>query len=465
MYFIRKVGIMDIESIRSLQKEYFQSGATRKPECRIAALENLKKAICDNENELNEAIYEDLGKSPYETYMTETGLVLDEISYMIDHISDLSRRKYSFAPLTVAPADCYSLAEPYGNVLIIGSWNYPLNLTLIPLVDALAAGNTAIIKVSAYAPATGAALQSIISRYLPPQYVAVVEGGREVNCRLLDMEFDLIFFTGSKEMGRFVLSKAAPHLTPVVLELGGKCPCVVDASANIEVAARRIVFGKFLNAGQTCVAPDYVLVENSVKELFLNALADEIHRQFGKLPLENVDYGKIVNDKHFQRILSLMQGQEIWLGGQYDEASRRLEPTVILDPALDSPLMRQEIFGPLLPVIGFDDIAGVPEIISLNPDPLALYLFSVNRITRELIFENIRFGGGCINDTVMHMAGNKLGFGGVGSSGMGAYHGKTGFYTFSHVKSVLEKPNIAENSIRYQPYNAKKEKTLRRFLK
>lgn len=455
---------MDIATICKEQREYFKKGATKKLEFRLAALRNLQKALLENEEDILAALKEDLGKSACEAYMCELGLVHAEIAYMLKELKSLTKASYHSSPLSQAISECYTIAEPYGTVLILSPWNYPLQLTLIPLISALSAGNTAVIKPSAYAPATSKVLSQLISCCFAPEYVALVSGSREENQELLGQHFDYIFFTGSRSVGKLVLRKAAKYMTPVTLELGGKSPCIVDSTANIPLAAKRIVFGKYLNLGQTCVAPDYLLVDNQIKAELLTQIELQISKQFGEEPLQNPDYGKIINKKHFDRLIKLIKREKVIIGGK-DDGDLRIEPTVLDKVALSSPIMKEEIFGPILPVIGFDNIEEIYPIIERNPNPLALYLFTGNNQNKTDIIGNISFGGGCINDTIMQVANVHLPFGGVGESGMGAYHGKAGFATFSHYKSMVNKLNVVDPDVRYQPYDEKKYKHIRSLLK
>ena len=455
---------MDISAICTKQRVFNANGQPAKMEFRIAALKNLQRAITEHEHEINLALQSDLGKSAFEGYMTEIGMVLAELSYMLRHIRSYAKIKYKFAPLAQFPADNLVIPEPYGMVLIMSPWNYPFMLSMTPLIDAIGAGNSVVLKPSAYSPATSAIIRKIVSQCFPPDYIAVVEGGREENTELLNERFDYIFFTGSQSVGKLVLRKAAKFITPVTLELGGKSPCIVDATANIALAARKIVFGKYLNLGQTCVAPDYVLADNQVLEQLLPALKAEIIRQFGEHPLDNPNYGHIVNEKHFNRLSKLYQHEKVYWGGATD-GNLRIEPTILTEVGLKAPVMKQEIFGPLLPVIGYDTWEEARQIINLNPTPLALYLFTTDAKAKKFFFSSIRFGGGCINDTIMHLTSPKMGFGGVGSSGMGAYHGKVGFDTFTHYKSVVDKVNVLDWPMRYQPYTEHNRRWLRRFLK
>jgi aldehyde dehydrogenase (NAD+) len=454
----------DIAGIVERQGKYFNTGKTLDIAFRKASLDRLKTAILGMETEILQALNEDLGKCECEGYMTEVGMVLNEISYMRKNIKRFAKPKKVGTPLSQFPAKSFTVPVPYGVVLIMSPWNYPFTLALDPLIDALAAGNTAVVKPSAYSPASSAVIKKLISSCFPAEYVSVIEGGREANRELLDQKFDYIFFTGGKNVGRLVMEKAARYLTPVTLELGGKSPCIVDDTANLKIAAARIVFGKFLNVGQTCVAPDYLLVQENIKDKLLLHLKDEIRQQFGENPLDNLTYGKIINDKHFNRLLGLIKGEKAVIGGRYN-GNYRIEPTVLDNITLESPIMQEEIFGPVLPVLTFKTINEAIEIVSRNPTPLALYLFSEDKNTEREILNRVSFGGGCINDTIVHLATNQMGFGGVGESGHGSYHGKFGFDTFSHYKSIVKQGTVFDIPIRYRPYDAKKLKILKWFLK
>lgn len=392
--------------------------------------------------------------------MCESGLVLSEISWMLRHIRGLSRRRTVWSPLAQFPSHSYRQPVPYGNVLIMSPWNYPFLLTMDPLVDAIAAGNTAIVKPSAYSPATSRVMETILRECFPEEYVAVVTGGREENAALLDQKFDLVFFTGSQAVGREVLRRCAEHLTPAVLELGGKSPCIVDETADIPLAARRIVFGKFLNCGQTCVAPDYILCHSSVRDALVAELGRQIEKQYGKNPLENLDYGKIINEKHFRRLCGLMDQRKVVFGGKTDEKERRIAPTVMADVQWEDAVMGQEIFGPILPVLTYDSFDEIVAKLQGRDKPLALYLFSHNRRHIRTVTTQLRYGGGCINDVVIHLATSSMPFGGVGESGMGCYHGKEGFAAFCHTKSILSKATWLDLPMRYQPYKNKLYETL-----
>ena len=455
----------EIKEIVTTQRKYFQTGATLPIPFRIAALKKFYAVISECEKEIHTALRKDLGKSSFESYMCETGLVLEEISYLLKHIRKFAREKTVLTPLAQFHSHSYQKPLPYGVTLIMSPWNYPFMLTLSPLVDALAAGNTAVVKPSAYSPCTSDVILQILSQCFDPQYVAVVTGGRAENTCLLKEHFDYIFFTGSQSVGKKVMQSAAEHLTPVTLELGGKSPCIVDASANIRLAARRIVFGKYLNCGQTCVAPDYIYCHRSVKEKLIKEVQRQIQKQFGKQPLKNTNYGKIINEKHFDRILGLIDNAKVIHGGKSDRRTLRIEPTVMDNVTFADPVMQEEIFGPIMPILVFDHLDEVIRNINSRPHPLALYLFTSNKKAARQVTAHCGFGGGCINDTIIHLATTQMGFGGFGESGMGAYHGKTGFDTFSHYKSIVDKKNWLDLPMRYQPYRKIHEKMVRFFLK
>ena len=456
----------DISALAQRQRDYFSTGITQDVHFRLEQLQKLYDAVQENEAAIQRALQEDLGKSGYEGFMCEIGLVLSEISYLLRHTKGFARRKTVYTPLSQFPSHSYRQPTPYGCTLILSPWNYPFLLTLEPLADAIAARNTAILKPSAYSPATSQLIQELIETLFPQEYVAVVTGGREENSALLDEKFDLVFFTGSQAVGKEVLRRCAEHLTPAVLELGGKSPCIVEESANLKLAAKRIVFGKYLNCGQTCVAPDFLLCHTSVKEKLLAELQKQIRLQFGQKPLENPDYGKIINRKHFERLKSLLDSAEIFTGGETDEASCRIAPTVLNEVQWEDPVMQQEIFGPLLPVLTYERLEEVLERLERSPKPLAMYLFSGNREHIRRTTKQARFGGGCVNDVVIHLATSGMGFGGGGESGMGSYHGKQGFDAFSHEKSIVDKKCWLDLPMRYQPYTSTLyEKLLHIFLK
>ena len=455
----------EITTILAKQHAFFASGRTIPVSFRQEQLHKLKRSILAHEKDLNEALQKDLGKSRMESYMCEVGLTLSELTWMQRHLSSLSAKKRVPTPLAQFAARSFRSPSPYGTVLIMSPWNYPVLLTLEPLIDAIAAGNTAIVKPSAYAPYTCEVMKQIMEECFPQSYVAVVTGGRAENQTLLQQRFDMIFFTGGKTVGREVLRHAAEYLTPVTLELGGKSPCIVDSSAKIKLAARRIVFGKYLNCGQTCVAPDYVLCDKTIRDELVLAIQAEIRRQFGAAPLENPNYGKIVNRKHFERLLGLIDEGKLVCGGQNNPDTLRIAPTVLTDVTWEDAVMGEEIFGPILPVLTFDTLEEAIQTVEAHPHPLALYFFSENKTAQSQILNCCRFGGGCINDTIIHLATSAMPFGGVGESGMGGYHGKAGFETFSHYRSIVDKKTWMDLPIRYQNYTALKEKMLRMFLK
>ena len=455
---------MNIEEILISQMAFFKTGKTLSLDFRIEQLKKLYAAVKKYEAEIADALNEDLGKSTYESYMCETGLALSEISYMIKHTKRFSKEKRVKTPLAQFASRSYKKPSPYGNVLIMSPWNYPFMLTIDPLADAISAGNTAVVKPSAYSPATSRIVEKIVSECFEPEYVAVVTGGRAENTELLNQKFDMVFFTGSQNVGREVLRRTAENLTPAVLELGGKSPCIIDSSAKIRLAAKRIVFGKFLNCGQTCVAPDYILCDSSVKEELTASLIDEISKQFGERPLENPDYGHIISDKHFERLSGLIEPGKVLAGGETDSVRRKIEPTLV-SASFDDLVMQEEIFGPILPILTYDDFGDVISILSEKEKPLALYIFSENSAHINEVTERLSFGGGCVNDVVIHLATSEMGFGGVGESGMGCYHGKAGFDAFSHTKSIVDKKTWMDLPMRYQPYRGFYGKLLKIFLR
>lgn len=455
----------EIKDILQQQNHFFSSGKTIPAEFRLKQLESLKEAMIRHEADLAAALKEDLGKSRMESYMCEIGLTLSELTWMQKHLRSLMRSKRVSTPAAQFAAKSFRSPSPYGTVLIMSPWNYPVLLTLDPLIDAIAAGNTAVVKPSAYAPCTFDVMKTMIEECFPAHYVAVVDGDRAENQALLQQRFDMIFFTGGKTVGREVLRHAAEYLTPVTLELGGKSPCIVDSTAKIRLAAKRIVFGKYLNCGQTCVAPDYILCDKRIRDELITAILAEIEKQFGKEPLKNPNYGKIINEKHFERILGLINGEKLVYGGQSEPESLRIAPTVLNNITWDDAVMGEEIFGPLLPILTFDTLDEALDTVESHPHPLALYFFSEDKAAQKKVLDTCRFGGGCINDTIIHLATSDMPFGGVGESGMGSYHGRVGFETFSHYRSIVDKKTWMDLPIRYQKYTGLKEKMLRMFLK
>lgn len=453
---------MDAENIVSLQKHFFLSGATRDVSNRIQSLTKLRDYIVAHEAEISAALQQDLNKSGFESYMTEIGMVLDDLRFALGHVQRWSSNKRKRTPLAQFYSSSYVSPEPYGVVLVMAPWNYPFQLSIVPLIGAVAAGNCVIVKPSAYAPHTSAVIAQMVAQCFAPAHVTVVEGGRAQNAELLEQRFDYIFFTGGVTVGKLVMEKASKHLTPVTLELGGKSPCIVDQTADIPLTARRLAFGKYLNAGQTCVAPDYLLVHSSVKDALVAALQKEIHAFFGDRPLDNEVLPHIVNEKHLTRLQGLLDGTHIICGGNV--RGRAMEPTIVDGVTLDSPIMKEEIFGPILPVMTFDVLEEAINIVRKFEKPLALYLFTKDRQAEDMILSMLSFGGGCINDTIIHLATSHMGFGGVGYSGMGSYHGQKSFDTFSHYRSIVKKACWLDLPIRYLPYTAAKEKLLRMFL-
>ena len=456
----------EIKNLLEKQRAYFESGATLSVKFRKEMLTKLYKTIKKYENEINEALKADLGKCAYESFMCESGLALTEISYMLRHLKSFARKKRVRTPLSQFPSRSYKLPSPYGSVLIMSPWNYPFLLSVEPLTDALAAGNTAIVKPSAYSPATSEIVKRIIEECFEPEYVATVTGGRAENSALLDQPFDLIFFTGSGTVGKEVLRRSAERLTPAILELGGKSPCIVDKTANIPLAAKRIVFGKLLNCGQTCVAPDHVLIDSTVKDEFIKEVKLELRRQLGDSPLEDPTYGKIISKKHFDRLLGLIDPSKVVHGGDSDPVSLKIAPTVMDGVTEADAVMGEEIFGPILPILTFDDFGELLRAEKAKDKPLALYIFSESKENIRRATTELSFGGGCVNDVIIHLATSEMGFGGVGESGMGSYHGKDGFDAFTHYKSIVKKSTRIDLPMRYRPYKSRfYEKLLHRFLK
>ena len=447
------------------QRIFFRSGKTLAVSFRKEALRRLGRAIRRYEKEIYAALRTDLNKSKTEAYMCEIGMTLSELSYMLKHMEHWAKKKYALTPLAQFSADSFTVKEPYGVVLILSPWNYPFLLTMEPLIGAIAAGNCAVVKPSAYAPATSAVIRKILQACFPEEYVCVAEGGRAENQALLEQRFDYIFFTGSVAVGREVMAKAAKHLTPVTLELGGKSPCVVEHSAKLDLAAKRIVFGKLLNSGQTCVAPDYILVERTVQEEFLGYLKKWIVRMYGEDAAQNSAYVKMINRKHFERVIGLLEPKKVVFGGGWNTETMQIQPTILESVTPQDAVMQEEIFGPIFPILTVDSMAEAEAFIRKGEKPLALYLFTQNRAVAKRFFKHVSFGGGCINDTVIHLATSRMGFGGVGSSGMGSYHGKKSFDTFSHEKSVVNKHTWVDLPVRYAPYHKMQELLLRLFLR
>ena len=456
---------MDIDSILNKQREYFLSGETLSVDFRIKTLKKLYACIKAHEADIAEALKKDLGKSELEGFMCETGMALSEISCMIKNVKAFAKKRRVKTPLAQFAARSFVKPSPYGNTLIMSPWNYPFLLTIDPLANAVAAGNTAIVKPSAYSPATSKVIAEIIKECFNEEYVSVVTGGRKENAELLNKKFDFVFFTGSQSVGKEVLRHTAETLTPAILELGGKSPCIVDGTAKIGLAAKRIVFGKYLNCGQTCVAPDYILCHTSVKDEFIKKVKEEIVSQYSENPLSDENYGRIVNEKHFDRLIGLIDQKKVVLGGGYDRDMLKIEPTVMDNVTFEDAVMLEEIFGPIMPIITFDSYHEIYSHLAKSEKPLAFYIFSEDKKHIDETLSRCSFGGGCVNDTIIHLATSEMGFGGVGESGMGAYHGKTGFDAFSHLKSIVDKKTWFDLNMRYRQHSKKFEKLIRIFLK
>ncbi len=454
---------MDIHEIVESEKHFFRTGVTRGVDFRIDMLKKFRKAIIENDELISAALKADLNKQPFESYMCETGLLLEEINFHIKRLKKWSKIRRVKSGIGQLPGKSYVCPEPYGVVLIMAPWNYPVQLCLMPLVGAISAGNCAVVKPSAYAPESSRVISKLIESAFPTGFVTAVEGGRDANKALLDEPFDYIFFTGSVAVGKTVMEAAAKRLTPVTLELGGKSPIIVDETANLPLAARRIAFGKVLNAGQTCVAPDYLMIEKSVEAPFIEEYKKALADFFPDGDMSGMV--RIINDKHFERVCNILDNSgSIAIGGARDAETRFIEPAVLTGVPVDSPAMQQEIFGPVLPVLPYEKLDDCIDFIRSRPKPLALYIFSENKMNQEKVLNSCSFGGGCINDTVIHLASSHMSFGGVGESGMGSYHGRKSFDTFTHYRSVLKQGKL-DVKLRYFPYKSGKEKITRMILK
>lgn len=454
---------MDIHEIVESEKHFFRTGVTRGVDFRIDMLKKFRKAIIENDELISAALKADLNKQPFESYMCETGLLLEEINFHIKRLKKWSKIRRVKSGIGQLPGKSYVCPEPYGVVLIMAPWNYPVQLCLMPLVGAISAGNCAVVKPSAYAPESSRVISKLIESAFPTGFVTAVEGGRDANKALLDEPFDYIFFTGSVAVGKTVMEAAAKRLTPVTLELGGKSPIIVDETANLPLAAQRIAFGKVLNAGQTCVAPDYLMIEKSVEAPFIEEYKKALADFFPEGDMSGMV--RIINDKHFERVCNILDNSgNVVIGGARDAETRFIEPAVLTDVPIDSPAMQQEIFGPVLPVLPYEKLDDCIDFIRSRPKPLALYIFSENKMNQEKVLNSCSFGGGCINDTVIHLASSHMSFGGVGESGMGSYHGKKSFDTFTHYRSVLKQGKL-DVKLRYFPYKSGKEKITRMILK
>jgi aldehyde dehydrogenase (NAD+) len=453
-----------IAHILSAQNQFFQSGATLAQAFRVKQLTTLKQAIHAYHEQIEIALKQDLNKSVMETYVSEVALVLDEIDFMLKHLAHLMKPKHVKTPTSHFPAKSLIMYEPYGRVLNIAPWNYPFQLCIAPIVGAMAAGNTVILKPSEYAPHTSAVVAKLFAEYFEPQYIAVIEGGVETTQILLQHQFDYIFFTGSTAVGKIVMRAASEHLTPVTLELGGKSPCIIDSTADIAQAAKRIMWGKALNSGQTCIAPDYIWVHESVKTQLVQAMQQAVTEMYGTNPLQNPDYPRMINQKHYHRVKAFLQDGTIVVGGDVNDTTLQISPTVLTDVTWQSPVMQEEIFGAVLPLMTFNNIDQVISDIKAHAKPLALYLFTKDSTVEDKVLNLVPFGGGCVNDTLMHIANHHLPFGGVGASGMGAYHGEFSFYTFSHAKAILKRGTWIDVPVRYPPYTPQKLAILRKMM-
>lgn len=454
-----------IHDLIARQRDYFNSNATKDIHFRIARLRQLRDLIARHEPELNRAIREDFGKSEFETFTTELSLIYHEIDLLITRLPRWSKAKRVGAGLLNFPAKSYIMPEPLGVTLVIGAWNYPIQLSLLPALTALAAGNTVMLKPSELPAHTANVLARLVNDHFAPEYFHVVQGDAQTTQELLEHHFDKIFFTGSIPVGRIVYQAAARHLTPVTLELGGKSPVFVMADCNIAVAARRIVWAKFLNAGQTCVAPDYLLVEKSIEERFIEALKAEAARypQHPDTPADH--YLQIINHRNFDRLVALIAPAKVCFGGLHDRENRFISPTLMRDVTFDDAVMHDEIFGPILPVLTFTSLDDAIARVKARPKPLSCYIYSQNKTTIDKILREVSFGGGAVNESLMHLASSNLPFGGVGASGMGSYHGKAGFDTFTHYKSILQKPTFWEPNLKYAPYSLQKLRLIRMLLR
>ena len=458
-----------IQELVQNQRAFFETGVTIPVSYRKEMLKKLSACITKYNKEILNALHSDLNKSDFEGYVTEISIVQEEISFTLKHLSKWAKPRKVKTPITHFPSKSYQYFEPYGVTLIMAPWNYPFQLTVAPLVGAICGGNCAVLKPSNYSPATSAIIKKIIEEVFPSEYVAVVEGGRDANTSLLEQHFDYIFFTGGVTVGKLVMEAASKHLTPVSLELGGKSPCIIDESANIDLAAKRLAWGKFINAGQTCVAPDYVLVHESVKEKLLESLTKWIKHFYQENPLENPNLPKIITQKHFERVSAFVDGSnsangKVIFGGTTNPETRQICPTVLDGATPDSPVMSEEIFGPVLPILTVKNLDEVIDFVRSRPKPLALYLFTTSKQVENKVVSTLSYGGGCINDVIVHLATSYMPFGGVGNSGMGAYHGKDSFTTFTHAKSILKKTNWLDLPVRYPPYTEKKLDLIKHIL-
>lgn len=452
---IQDISLEAAQNLVAKQRQFFETRQTKDVEFRIKYLRALQESIIASEKQILEALYQDFRKCEFESYVSEVGFVLEDLKHTIKHLRSWAKPESVSSPIVVAPAWARVYSVPFGVSLIISPWNYPFQLLIAPFVGALAAGNCAVLKPSELAPHTSRAIANLIRSVFPEEYVAVVEGGVATNTQLLEQKWDYIFFTGGTEVGRIVAQAAAKHLTPTTLELGGKSPCIVDKNADLTVAARRVVWGKYLNAGQTCVAPDYLLLDKTIEEPFLAKMKETVREFYGENPEQSPDYPRIINDRHFTRLAGYLGDGEIYVGGETNAAERYIAPTIMCNVAPDTRVMQDEIFGPILPVMTYSRVEEAIEFVNNRPRPLALYVFSEDKRIQRTVLENTISGGGCINDTVTHLTVPGLPFGGVGDSGIGGYHGKHSFDAFSHKRSILSKSTFGDIKLRYAPYAGK----------
>ncbi len=446
----------EIKNTVRTQRNYFRSGLTRDVGFRLEQLRKLKGLLYYHEEEITEAVRQDFSKPPFETFATEIGLLYNEIDYILKHLKKWTKPNRVRGSLVNFPSRNYIHHQPYGVSLVIGAWNYPIQLSLNPVLGSMAAGNCTLLKPSELAAESSGLLAKIINDNFNPGYLRVVEGDAETTQALLEEPLDYIFFTGSTRVGKIIMEAAAKQLTPVTLELGGKSPAIIDETADLKVAARRIVWGKFVNAGQTCVAPDYLYVHKSIKQKLSDYMVKEIREFYGPEPHNSPDYARIINRQHFDRLVSYIDnGSAILSGGSFDAETLYIEPTILDDVSWEDPVMQEEIFGPILPVLEYEELNEIVRSMNKRSKPLALYLFSKNKTIQQQVVKNIDFGGGCINDTIAHLGNHRLPFGGVGNSGMGNYHGKSSFDVFSHEKSIMKKPTWLDIPLRYAPYKGK----------
>ncbi|PBH13072.1 aldehyde dehydrogenase [Clostridioides difficile] len=455
--------MMDIKELVKMQRKYYNTGKTRDISFRIEQLKKLKLVVSQNEEKILLALKKDLNKSDFEGFMTEVGMFYSELNFAIKNIRKWSKIKRVKSSMVNFPSISKVVPQPYGVTLIMSPWNYPFQLALIPLVWSLAAGNCVILKPSEYSVSTSSVVKDIVEDTFSKEYVAVVQGSQEESEKLLLERFDYIFFTGSTNVGKIIMKSASEHLTPITLELGGKSPCIILKDANIDLTAKRLTWGKLINAGQTCVAPDYVLVHEDRKNELIEKIKYYTNKYFGDNPCNNEQFPKIINQRHFNRILSLIDKDKIVYGGNYNKETLKIEPTIVDNVNWDDNIMKEEIFGPIFPILTYKDLDEVIQKIIQMPNPLALYIFTKNKYLENKLLEMISAGGCCINDTVTHISTNYLPFGGIGESGMGSYHGKAGFDTFTHYKSVLKKLNL-DVPIRYAPYDNKLIKVLKKIM-